>query len=174
MGRGTASALVAFLLLLPACATHRVAAPPAPLPSAQPSLFWSESFDEINPERWREVEVRRHTQYEAVDLNGRRCLRVASLNGASILLQPIRFDAHTYEWLSWDWRVDQPVEKEALSALLRASSQREEHRGSTVFRHCHEDCPSIRHSHERVKLQGIDRQLEAQLAALLQSMRSHL
>ena len=79
------------------------------------AVFWSESFDEIHPEHWREVEVRRHTEYQAVDLDGRRCLRVASRNAASILLQPIRFDAHTYEWLSWDWRVDRFVDKEALN-----------------------------------------------------------
>ena len=94
---------------------HRVTAPSAPLLSGQPSVFWSESFDEVNPEHWREVEVRRHTHYEAVDLDGRRCLRVESRNEASILLRPMRFDAQTYPWLSWDWRVDHHVEREALS-----------------------------------------------------------
>ena len=114
--RAAAVFSAALLFLTPAYAIRHAAAPTpphAPLPA--PPVFWSESFDEINPEHWREGEVRRHTQYKAVDLNGRRCLRVASLNGASILLRPMQFDADTYEWLSWDWRVDQPVEKEALS-----------------------------------------------------------
>ena len=115
MGRGTASALAVFLLFVPACATHRVTTPSASLPSAHPAIVWSESFDEVNPEHWREVEVRRHTLYEATDLDGRRCLRVESRNGASILLRPMRFDADTYAWLSWDWRVDRHVEREALS-----------------------------------------------------------
>ena len=117
MARRAAVALGAALLFVtPACAIRHAAVPVAsPVPPPTRPVFWSESFDEVNPEHWREVEVRRHTQYEAVDLHGRRCLRVASLNGASILLRPMRFDAHTYEWLSWDWRVDQPVEKEVLS-----------------------------------------------------------
>ena len=116
MGHRAAVALgIILLFITQACATQHAAAPRLPPPpSPKLSVFWSEPFDEINPEHWREVEVRRHTQYEAVGLNGRRCLRVASQNAASLLLRPMRFNADTYEWLSWDWRVDRFVEHEAL------------------------------------------------------------
>ena len=98
MARPAAAVFSAALLFLtPACAIRHAAAPASPhAPPPAPPVFWSESFDEIHPEHWREVEVRRHTEYTAVDLDGRRCLQVASRNAASILLQPIRFDAHTY------------------------------------------------------------------------------
>jgi hypothetical protein len=73
-----------------------------------------ESFDERPPERWREVEVRGQTHYDVVEVEGRRCLRAQSRDGASILLSEVRFDPETYEWLSWEWRVDQHVAGEAL------------------------------------------------------------
>ncbi|MBI2104467.1 MAG: DUF3047 domain-containing protein [Candidatus Omnitrophica bacterium] len=97
------------------CTGRRVTIPLIPpfVPSSSPML-WSEPFDTLNPEWWREVEVHGHTQYEAVPLEGRPCLRASSHQAASILLSPLRFDPETYEWLSWDWRVDRLVEGEAL------------------------------------------------------------
>jgi hypothetical protein len=84
------------------------------LPEAVPAIFWTEPFDALDLARWKDVEVRRRTAYETVTLEGRSCLRAQSRNGASILLAAVRFDPETYEWLSWDWRVDQPVAGEAL------------------------------------------------------------
>ena len=80
----------------------------------KPQTVWSESFDALAPEQWREMEVHGHTRYESVELEGRRCLKAESQAAASILLHPLRFDPDTYEWLSWDWRVDQPAQGEAL------------------------------------------------------------
>jgi hypothetical protein len=54
------------------------------------------------------------TQYQIVELEGRRCLRAESQAGASILVSPVRFDPGTFPWLSWDWRVDRLPEHEAL------------------------------------------------------------
>ncbi|MBI4341912.1 MAG: DUF3047 domain-containing protein [Candidatus Omnitrophica bacterium] len=79
-----------------------------------PSVLWHEPFDALNPGQWREVEVRRHTQYRVAELEGRRCLEASSRDGASILLSPVRFDPDTHEWLSWEWRVDRFVHGEAL------------------------------------------------------------
>jgi hypothetical protein len=78
------------------------------------SLFWSESFDSLDRQRWREVELRDRTQYETVLLDGRSCLKAESREAASILLAQVRFDPDTYEWISWQWRVDRLVEGEAL------------------------------------------------------------
>ena len=86
---------------------------PPRLPQS-PSIFWAEPFQSIDPERWREVEVKRHTRYEEVVLDGRSCLRATSQNSASVLLTPVRFNPETYKWFSWEWRVDQLVAKEAL------------------------------------------------------------
>jgi hypothetical protein len=77
-------------------------------------IFWAESFDALRPEYWREVEVQRKTQYDVVEIEGRRCLRAWSRDGASILLSAVRFDPEAYEWLSWEWRVDQHVAGESL------------------------------------------------------------
>ena len=104
-------------MLMPlGCATQRFTVPVMPPLISPPkaAVFWTESFDALDPERWREVEVRRHTQYQAVDVEGRRCLQAKSDDGASILLTSLRFNPRTYTWLSWDWRVDQLVEGEAL------------------------------------------------------------
>jgi hypothetical protein len=60
------------------------------------------------------VEVRRRTDYSAVELDGRSCLRAHSRHGGSILLAPVSFDPETFEWFSWSWRVDRLVEGEAL------------------------------------------------------------
>lgn len=58
--------------------------------------------------------MRHHTRYETTVLDGRSCLRAQSSAAASILLSAVRFDPETYEWLAWEWRVDQLVEGEAL------------------------------------------------------------
>jgi hypothetical protein len=84
------------------------------LPTPPPSIFWFEPFEALDPARWREVQVRRETHYQVVDLEARRCLAAHSQGGASILVAAVQFDPETYEWLSWDWRVDQFVEGEAL------------------------------------------------------------
>lgn len=108
--------LTTLALLAYGCAAQRVTVPLIPplLPAPKPPIFWSESFDALQPDRWREVEVRGHTRYEAVELEGRRCLKAESQTAASILLHAIQFDSDAYEWLSWDWRVDRLVEGEAL------------------------------------------------------------
>ena len=104
----------------PGCSTHRVTVPRMPrlLPAFQVSTsstdLWSEPFDGLDLARWRDIEVRGHTQYQVVTLDGRPCLKAHSQAGASILMHPVRFDPDTYEWLSWQWRVDQLVEGEAL------------------------------------------------------------
>jgi hypothetical protein len=86
--------------------------PRAPVPHAD--VFWIEPFEQLDAARWREVEVRGQTRYDATVLEGRPCLRARSEGGASILLQTVSFDPDTYEWLSWEWRVEQPVEGENL------------------------------------------------------------
>ena len=98
------------------CTGRRLTVPLMPpfLASPAASVLWSEPFDALNPEWWREMEVRGHTQYEVVTLDGRSCLRATSHQAASILLAPVQFDPDTHEWLSWDWRVDRLVEREAL------------------------------------------------------------
>lgn len=95
---------------------RRVTAPilPSLIPAPKPTTFWTEPFDALNPVRWREVEVKHHTVYQSVALEGRQCLQAQSQASASILLTPLQFDPDIYEWLSWSWRVDQFVEGEAL------------------------------------------------------------
>jgi hypothetical protein len=87
-----------------------------PLVSApRPAVFWSESFAQLDADQWRRVEVRGgQTDYAVVELEGRQCLKAESHGQASILLSPVRFDPDTYEWLSWEWRVERLVEGEAL------------------------------------------------------------
>ena len=99
------------------CSTQRVTVPRIPplVFPPKPATFWSESFDVLQPDVWREMEVHGHTRYESVELEGRRCLKAESHSAASILLHPIRVDPKTYEWLSWEWRVDHPVSGEALA-----------------------------------------------------------
>jgi len=106
------------LLVAPACSPRGAHAPlirPAiPAAPARSSVLWAEPFDLLSPERWREVEVRGTTQYEAVTVDGRACVRARSEDGASILLSALDFDPDTFEWLTWSWRVDELVEGEAL------------------------------------------------------------
>lgn len=114
MALGTAT-----LVLLQGCGARRVTVPIFPpliptIPTPRPSVLWSESFEALDPARWREVELRHRTRYEAVEVDGRRCLFAESRGAASILLAEVRFDPDTYEWLSWDWRVEQHVAAEAL------------------------------------------------------------
>ena len=116
-GRVLASAAAWGVCLAAAgCTGRRLSIPLMPpfLSTPTASLLWSEPFDALNPAVWREIEVRGHTQYEVVALEGRSCLRATSRQAASILLSPVRFDPDAYEWLSWDWRVDRLVEGEAL------------------------------------------------------------
>lgn len=87
---------------------------PQLLSSPTVPIVWAESFDALRPEYWREVEVKRKTQYDVVEIEGRHCLRAQSRDGASILLSAVRFDPEVYEWLSWEWRVDQHVAGESL------------------------------------------------------------
>ena len=105
------------LAVVPGCSTRQVTVPLLPLllPAPKTAVLWMEPFDLLDPSRWREVEVRGHTDYAQVSLDGRSCLRLQSRGGASILLHPIRFDPDDYEWLSWSWRVDRLIEGEALN-----------------------------------------------------------
>jgi len=82
---------------------------------AKPPILFAESFDRLDPKRWREVEVRGQTDYSVVSLDGSMRLKAYSHGGASILLMPFRFDPDHYEWISWRWRVDQFLEGENLS-----------------------------------------------------------
>ena len=88
--------------------------PPAPPASPGVSIVWMEPFDELNSSRWRNVEVRGNSQYRAVSLDGRSCLRAESHATGSILLTTVRFEPKAYPWLMWQWRVDQLVQGEAL------------------------------------------------------------
>jgi len=99
------------------CASRQVTGPLVPLllPSPKPPILWLEPFDELNPSQWHNVEVRGHTEYHVVELDGSRCLKAYSRAGASILLKTVRFNPDTYEWLSWRWRVDQLVQGEDLT-----------------------------------------------------------
>lgn len=104
-------------LLSSGCTAQRVSVSRIPSlrsPSLPASVFWHEPFDALNPDVWREVEVRRDTAYSVTDVDGRRCLEARSHDGASVLLSAVQFDADTYAWLSWEWRVNQPVAGEAL------------------------------------------------------------
>ena len=84
------------------------------IPAPKPPIAWTEPFDALKLDEWRDVEVKGHTAYEAVELSGRRCLRATSHAAASILLHALRVDIDDHRWFSWDWRVDQLVEGEAL------------------------------------------------------------
>ena len=104
------------LLIVFGCRTRQltVSLIPPIIPVPKSSVLWAEHFDALQPERWREVEVRRHTQYGVVALEGRSCLRASSRDGGSILLSAVHFDPDRYQWLSWEWRVDQLVQGELL------------------------------------------------------------
>jgi len=105
-----------LLLAMCGCAAWRLHVPLVERLASSPTapIFWTESFDALRPESWRDVEVQRKTQYDVVELEGRRCLRAQSRDGASILLSAVQFDPGVYEWFSWEWRVDQHVAGESL------------------------------------------------------------
>jgi len=77
-------------------------------------VLWTEPFDALQSQQWREVEVRGRTSYEAVVLDGRPCLKAHSRSAASVLLHSVRFNPKTYPRLSWSWRVERLVAGEAL------------------------------------------------------------
>jgi len=85
------------------------------LPAHKPFTLLLEPFQELDPQRWKEVEVKGQTHYSVEELDGARSLKAHSRAGASILLLPSRFDPDEYEWLSWRWRVDQFVDGEDLT-----------------------------------------------------------
>lgn len=87
----------------------------AHVPDPQPPLvYWQEPFNTLEPDRWKEMPVNGHSEYRVVTLDGRACLKAVSDSGASILLSPIQFDPEEFEWLSWEWRVEQFTTGEAL------------------------------------------------------------
>lgn len=88
---------------------------PHGLTASRPLTLFLEPFHQLDPERWKEIEVKGQTQYSIQELNGSRRLQGHSQNGASILMSPFRFNPETYEWLSWSWRVDKFVEGEDLA-----------------------------------------------------------
>ena len=104
------------LLLGIGCVTQRMLIPVMPSLIGPPKspVVWEEPFQQLDPQRWREVEVHGHTQYRIVTLDGQPCLEARSQGHASILLSPVRFNPRIISWLSWEWRVDRPVEGEAL------------------------------------------------------------
>lgn len=108
---------VAAVLLAGGCGflSKRSGLPPFSI-AGEPAVsrIWSESFDQLDGKLWHEVEVKRRTDYQVVDLEGRRCLRAHSRNAASILVAKVAVDPAVYKWLSWEWRVDRLVDKEAL------------------------------------------------------------
>ncbi len=103
------------LVVTPACGMPaRLGFLPPDSTTAQRPLIWAETFDRLDPTRWREVEINRHTDYAAVTLDRRTCLKAQSHDGASILLTPLNVNPAHYPWLSWEWRVDRFVEGESL------------------------------------------------------------
>ncbi len=98
------------------CGSGRLSSIVAPSSRASTSsVGWTEHFEQLDRQRWREVVFTGHTQYEAVTLDGRRCLKASSHHSASLLVSRARFNPHREPWLSWDWRVDHFVEREALA-----------------------------------------------------------
>ena len=105
-------------MLLGGCASRQLIVPLIPplISSPKASILWTEPFDRLDPWRWREIEVSgRRTEYQVLQHEQRSALQARSAAGASILLSAVRFDPDTYEWISWDWRVDQPVTGEDLT-----------------------------------------------------------
>ena len=74
-----------------------------------------ESFDRLDPGRWREVEVKGKTVYIVEEQEREHVLKASSRSSASILLAPVRIDPKDAPWLSWRWRVDQVAEGESLA-----------------------------------------------------------
>ena len=100
------------------CTMHRSIAPASmlvPPPAPHASSLWTESFETLSPQQWREVSLTGHTAYRAVEFDGRPCLRAESHAAASILLHAVRFNPHAYPWISWSWRVERMVDGEDLA-----------------------------------------------------------
>ncbi len=87
----------------------------APFEASPPPRLFQESFTELDAARWREVEVQGRTTYTVERLDNESCLKAYSHPGASVLLHLQRFNPHTYEWLSWRWRVERFVDGEDLA-----------------------------------------------------------
>ena len=108
--------VILLAALVGGCAAPRVKVPLLPsFPlSAASSVLWTEPFDALVPQQWREVDVHGRTSYETVTLDGRSYLRAHSVSAASALQHPVRFNPKTYPRFSWSWRVEHPVAGEAL------------------------------------------------------------
>ncbi len=78
------------------------------------SSLFVEPFDQLDPQVWRQVEVKGETLYTIVDIDGQHSLKADSRDQASIMLRPTKFDPKIYPILSWRWRVDKLVDKEDL------------------------------------------------------------
>ncbi len=87
----------------------------SPASSSPHAVLWTEPFETLDLARWHEVALQGHTSYRAVVLDGQRCLEAQSHGAASILINPVYFDPTNYPWLSWQWRVDRLIEREALN-----------------------------------------------------------
>lgn len=86
----------------------------------RPTTLLHEPFNQIDPKRWREIEVKGRTEFSIENLDGHRVLKAHSQARASILLCAVRFDPDDYPWVNWRWRVDQLLEQENL--LTKAGS----------------------------------------------------
>jgi len=107
-----------LVVLQAGCASGQLTvslAPPFLSTTPVSSVLWMELFQTLDAQRWRDVEVRGKTQYDVITLDGQSCLRAQSHEGASILVHQLRYRPDTYAWLSWQWRVDQPVDGEDLT-----------------------------------------------------------
>jgi len=78
--------------------------------------LFREPFDELDPSRWKTVDLTGTTSYTIERQDGESRLKADSQAGASILLTEVRFDPDKFEWLSWRWRVDRLVEREDLAS----------------------------------------------------------
>lgn len=107
-----ASVLILVLAIGAGCQARHVRVPLRP---PKPPVLWTESFDELNRDRWHETTLHGHTTYEVVTLENHRCLKAYSHGGASILLSQIQFNPDAHDALAWDWRVDRLVEGEDLA-----------------------------------------------------------
>ena len=75
--RALRAVLSVLLLALSGCAApHRLSIPIMPplILAPKASVLWLELFAELSPEQWREVEVRRRTEYRAVPFSERRTM----------------------------------------------------------------------------------------------------
>ena len=86
-----------------------------PLAPAKTLTLFHEPFNHLDPTRWREIEASGRTTYTVEDLGGLRVLKAHATGGASILLATFRFSPKPYPWVSWRWRIDQPVVGEDLA-----------------------------------------------------------